>query len=177
MTVYRITVEKFMAAVQEYWTNVYHVNAQGGADTVPITNAIVAAERKVLSTAAIVTKANITLPGAGSGSVLGANIYNQAGQIAWGGEGMPLFVTARVDFTVAGSRPSRKYIRAFLAEDGVSFTTLAASYLTILQTYANDIVAVAGICDVDGQPLVSGAPKNYPQMRQLRRGSKKKVTP
>lgn len=172
MPVYRITVEKFLAAQNEYWTNVYHVNANAGEDTTPITNAIVAAERTILCAPAIITKASITLPGAGSGSVLGANVYNQEGTNV-APNPFPLFVTARVDFTVASSRPSRKYLRYVLDEGSAGITGITSGMLSALNTYAAAIVAVAGICDVDGQPLVSGSAKNALAMRQLRRGSKK----
>lgn len=176
MPTYRLTVEKYMAALNEYWTNVYHVNAESGANTVPITDALVAAERQILSTQAIITKVSITLPGDGSGAVFGANTYNLAGLLNTPNL-VPLFVVARVDFTVGGSRPSRKYLRAALDEGLMTHTTIDGSYLAVLNTYAAAIVAVSGICDVDGQAIVAGSTKPSPAMRQLRRGSKKKLTP
>jgi len=177
MAVYRLTVEKFMPTQNEYWTNVYHVNADPGADSVPVSNALVAAEKQLLYTDMIITKVSVSIPGSGSGAVLGANVYNEAGVLIANVERFPLFVVARVDFTVASSRPSRKYLRGALAEPDVNFMTIVAPVLTRLQTYANAIAAIAGICDIDGQPIVNGAPKSAPTNRQLRRGSKKKVTP
>jgi len=177
MPVYRFTVEKFYSLAGEYWTNVYYADAETGSNSFTITDALVNAEKALYTPATVVTKVGITLPGSQNATVLGANIYNVAGTGAVGAELYPLFAVARVDFSVANSRPSRKFIRAFLQENFANGLTIEAAALTRLQTYADAIVAIAGICDVDGQAIISGAPKPAVAMRQLRRGSKKSVTP
>jgi hypothetical protein len=58
----------------------------------------------------------------------------------------------------------------------MNYKALLPEPLAKLQAYANAIVA-AGVCDVDAQAFTAGAPFLMPGMRQLRRGSKKKVTP
>jgi hypothetical protein len=177
MPIFRATVEKFQAAAGEYWVNRYFVNAANLGDAAAMLPGIVDAEKALYHAGVMITKSHVDDNIEGT-EVYQTVIHNTLGIRATGGAtALPLFVVARVDFSVVGGgRPSRKYLRGMLLENDISFTTMEAGALAALQTYANNIVA-AGVCDPQGQDVISGAPWQAPAMRQLRRGSKKKVIP
>lgn len=177
MPAYRLTIEKFHSASAEYWVNRYYVNAASLADASLASNGIVDAEKACYPAGVIITKSHVD-----DDVPLTENyettVRNLAGtRTTPTGDAMPLFVVARVDFTVAGGgRPSRKYLRGVLFESDASFSTLGSGILALLSTYASS-VAASGACDPQGQDIVAGVPWNAPAMRQLRRGSKKKDIP
>lgn len=174
----RITVEKHWPAGNLYWSNVYYSNAADPVAAVPDAGAAVAAERPLYPSWITITKARIddNVPMSDVSHTL---IYNLGGlRAGQSGDPMPAWVVARVDFQVGLSgRPSRKYLRFVLHEGDTSATELNPAMLAMLQTYANAIIDAPGIVDVDGQIFNGGAPFRGPAMRQVRRGSKKKVIP
>lgn len=180
MPVYRCHIEKYHPDFGEYWTNVYHIFADNLTAAVPIMDAIVAAERPLYAATTMITKGRCD-DGVPNTDAYRTKVYNQLGtrDVSVAGQPLPLFVTARVDFSVAdGGRPCRKYLRGVVREGdsgGVNIVN-AANLITQLTAYANAIIATA-VVDPQGFQLDSGAPMTPLQMRQLRRGRKKKVTP
>lgn len=174
MAVWRVTVEKFYPTAQEYWTNVYHVNAadMDAADTAA--DAIVQAERAITDNRVTITKSRVD-DGLPNTAVWSTRIYNQLGTLDLNGADlMPLFVVARVDLEVqGGGRPSRKYLRATFSEGEATATTIHPVVQGRLANYAAALAA-AGACDPQGQAVITGSPWPMPAMRQLRRGSKKR---
>lgn len=172
-----MTIEKYRADVHEYWTNIYHLVATDVGDALTYTDSIVAAERPLYTGAVTITKGRVddALPNT---DVSAVKVFNVAGTRTPPLEhAVPLFVVARVDFTVlGGGRPSRKYLRSVFYEADISFTIIEAPVKALLQTYANAVCST-GMCDVDNQAFVVGVPFPAPAMRQLRRGSKKKKDP
>lgn len=175
MPVYRITVEKHMAAVQEYWTNVYHANVDAGNFS-SLAGELVAAELQMYPASVTITKVSIDQPGRDD-TYEQPVIFNVAGTRIIGSELMPLFVCGRVDLTYQNSRPGRKYIRAVLEERDTSITAIGGDSRSVLQTYLDRLLQIGELCDEDGDPLTGGAVFPAPTMRQLRRGSKKRRTP
>lgn len=92
---------------------------------------------------------------------------------------MPLFAVLRVDLTVVGSRPSRKYLRGVLAENNTDgpYNLVASAVTSFTNLYAAPLAGVAGLVDVDGEEITGAVVYPKVGMRQLRRGSKKKVIP
>jgi len=177
MPKYRLTVEKFMPLASEYWTNVYWCNAADLLAAMDIGNLLVAAERPITSPAVTITKVRVDdgLPNTTEGGTVMHNV--QGTRDMGGGQLVPLFVVGRVDFSViGGGRPSRKFMRGSMGEVDGDFMTLSNSYKSELQNYGNAVVT-AGVCDVDGQLFSFAAVHPTPAMRQLRRGSKKKLAP
>lgn len=178
MPVYRVMVEKHWAALNEFWTNVYYASGASLSDIATVATALVNAERPLYTAACTITKTHVddmvpdtdvfeTIPR----NLSGTRTEPTSSHLA------PLFVVARVDFAVAGGgRPSRKYLRGVLWETDFNISALESGMLTLLNTYAT-AVASSGACDPQGQDIASGSAKNAPAMRQLRRGSKKKLTP
>jgi len=176
MTV-RIAIEKFAPVNQEYWVNVYYAPGSQPSAAQTIADLIMQAERPLYVSTITITKAHIDDMTPDT-DVFQTIVYNQGGTRTGNTTDLlPFWTTARVDFSTAGGgRPSRKYLRGVLFEQDANFMTIEATMQTRLQTYADAIVA-SGACDVDGQDLSLGVARPYPQMRQLRRGSKKKDTP
>lgn len=172
----RITIEKFLPSQGEYWTNVYWADFPTPAAAIPTAEDLVTAERGIHLPAVTFTKFRID-DGTPDTEIWETQVLNLQGLASTTGEMMPLFVVARVDFTVAGGgRPSRKYLRGVLTEEVVNGFLLNAGMLTVLGSYAA-AVAAAATHDVDGQGITGGSAHPQPGMRQLRRGSKKKTTP
>jgi len=177
MAIFRLHIEKYHALSSEYWVNRYFIDAATLADAALASNGIVDAEKPLYSPDVVITKSHVddNVPNT---SNYQTTIRNLAGtRTSHAGDRLPLFVVARVDFSVAGGgRPSRKYLRGVFYEMDVSFSSIATLMLTSLNTYASS-VAASGACDPQGQDIISGAAFLSPAMRQLRRGSKKKVIP
>ena len=174
---YRVTVEKHYAAFQAYWTNIYWITAADLAAGLTQAQAIVNAEKPLYANHITITKARVDdgVPETEQFSTLVPNAVGTRATPA--GDDFPLFLTARVDFQVADNgRPCRKYLRGVLFESDSGIAVLGAGIKTILQTYATAIAATTA-CDPQGFDIVSGAPFGAPQMRQLRRGSKRPATP
>lgn len=177
MPIFRVTVEKFAPELAEYWTNRYLVTAANIAAAQAFIDPIVAAERTCLLNTFYVSKARVDdmVPNSDNYDTTSINLVGQRGGTTGA---VPLFVVARVDFDVSGGgRPSRKYLRGVLDKSDVSLLQLNPGVITALNTYADAIVAVGGVCDPQGQTFIDGVPWPAAAMRQLRRGSKKKTTP
>jgi hypothetical protein len=68
-------------------------------------------------------------------------------------------------------------LRGCLLEADIEHDKVLAARLTHAQTnFVNPMVALAGFVDVDAQTFLVGTAMAQVAMRQLRRGSKKKVT-
>lgn len=174
MPVYRLTVEKYLAAQGVYWTNVYHTNEAAGVPSSTM-NDLVAAERPLYGNGIIITKVSQDEVAVDS-NYAEPLIVNLAGTRTTANDQLPLFVVARVDLRYAASRPGRKYLRGVLWEGDMNFTQLQSGVLTLLNTYLTALLAIPTLCDADGDELTGGAVFQAPAMRQLRRGSKKKNT-
>lgn len=176
MAIYRLTVEKYMASIQEYWSNVYHVASDSGLTAGAVGGQIVAAEIQMYPSSVLITK--VSVDEVGRDDVYDQpQVFNVTGTRILGSELMPLFVCGRVDLTYQNSRPGRKYLRAVLEERDTSITSIGGDSRGSLQTYLDRLLQIDGLCDADGNPLTGGAVFTAPAMRQLRRGSKKKRTP
>lgn len=101
-----------------------------------------------------------------------------AGVISDGGAALPGYVTTRVDLGVGAGRPLRKYYRTYVGEDKIVGSVWESAYRTLVQTNIAALLALVPTwCDPQGNEATSIAVKLPIQMRQLRRGTKKPLTP
>jgi hypothetical protein len=175
--VLRCIVEKFNPAQGEFWTNVYHFGGSNPATQASVGQALANAERLLYGAHILITKFRIddAVPNTDNYHTVS---MNAAGQRTGTSEAQaaPLFVVARIDFNVAaGGRPCRKFLRVLSEPDTVG-VALQSPIITLLNSYITTCLA-QGIMDPDGNLCNSGAVWPNAAMRQLRRGSKKKVTP
>lgn len=175
MSLWKVDIQKVIGT--EYWTNVYHVEADNLADAKTIGDQIVVLEkaghtenvqfnRMRVSDVAPDTDAYVTVPLTGQGSLANA------------GEILPLWNVVRVDFFTTVGRPSRKFLRG-IVQEGYSNGTVITGGLrdTIQNQYATPLANLLGVVDVDGQPIEGGQVFATIGMRQLRRGSKRRLNP
>jgi hypothetical protein len=175
---FRMTVEKYAANQAEFWTNVYWLTGTTVNDFGPEVTAVVNAEKALYPEWVKITKVRIddATPDTDVSKAYVQNISGTRALVA-GNQWAPLFVVARVDIETATGRPSRKYLRGVLFEADFDTASLTGGITALLQSYGNALVASAALVDVDGQDFTAAAPYPAPAMRQLRRGSKRKVTP
>lgn len=175
MTLYQIDVEKRFQT--EYWTNVYHVNADTLSAASALADQIVAIEQSVHFSDVVFTKAR-TSTAAPNDTVYTTNTYNLAGLVGSTDDRLPLFNVIRVDFNVYGSRPCRKYLRCPVNEGimGPAGSVSSGWISSMLANYVNPLVTL-GIVSPNGSAITSGNVSPLVGMRQLRRGSKRRAQP
>jgi len=101
-----------------------------------------------------------------------------AGERTFVGSYLPLFNVVRVDFPAGTGRPSRKYLRLPINENEVDNGVLASGLIALINSeYGVPLGDFELFVDVDGQPIGTGIVSPKVAMRQLRRGSRRKVTP
>lgn len=172
MTRFQIDIEKIVGG--ETWTNVYHCEAASIASAITLAGQIKDAERPVHQTA--VTFVGSRVREVGSGHVGVITLFAQAGTRGPGsGQLLPLFNVSRVDFGNGTNRPARKYLRGVLLNTDVvaGFQTLAA-VVTLLNTYADTLLALSGLVDPQGRTLSGRTTFTTIAMHQLRRGNRAK---
>lgn len=180
MPVFQIDVEKTLGG--EFWTNVYYVQAGNLAQAVAAAQDVALMERSFHYSYVLFTKARVRT------TVEGDFVYetvpiNEFGQVdPLGSPHLPLFNVLRADFQVGGSRPSRKYYKLPILENnqnnGLIDPGLSADVATKLNARL-EALATAGtpLCDPQGQILQAATTFRNVGMRQLRRGSKRKLKP
>jgi len=181
MAIFQCDIEKVLNG--EYWTNVYHVEADTLAIASNMAGEIAVAERTFHLQAVQFTKARIRTATEGD-EIFVTRPLNFAGTVPVTSPIIPLFNTIRVDIQATEGRPSRKFYRGCLAEDKIDGMVVldqvrdfVAQNLDSLITGNQGGAVPVNWVDVDGQPLVALSVFQPVQMRQLRRGSRKRTTP
>lgn len=175
---FRITIEKEFQG--EFWTNVYHTGAATLADAITAGNEIVALERVIHLSNILFTKMRVDdgVPNTDNYQTATLNVFGTAPANTGETVMLPLFNVVRVDFTVAGGRPSRKYLRGCMTEQHAGARNIEASYVEFVRAnYAAPLESTVNYVDEDGNLIVGASVHPRVGMRQLRRGSKKKNTP
>lgn len=177
MPIYRATIEKHYNG--EFWTNVYHVDAGDLAGATAIANQIMLIERTMHFAFVQFTKYRVDdmVPNTQNYQTTPVNQVGANGVL---GEdaAAPLFCTVRVDFAVRSQRPSRKYYRGCLSEANMGVMRITDALRVAFNTnVATPLADLAGFVDERGNAIYEGTTYPNVQMRQLRRGSKKKVAP
>jgi hypothetical protein len=174
---YNVDIEKMLEG--EYWTNRYVVQNADLAAAVVSANMIYEYERAIHTNIVLFTKYRA------SDQVPGTDVYqvvtlNTMGLATLTTDYWPLFNVVRCDFNPeGGGRPSRKYLRLPIAEGNITTKgQLSTAWRDALKTaYVDPLVAMVAFVDVDDQALTSGSVYPFVSMRQLRRGSKRKLNP
>lgn len=162
----------------QYWTNRYLLDLDGPesvSDAMILS--VVASEKVIHSSAVGFVSARV------SDDVIGTDnfrIFPLSGvgtQPVTGGT-LPGWMTTRVDFGISFGRPCRKYYRSYVGEVAIDGHVWIAEYVASIQTTLTDLLAlIPTFCDPQGNHWQSVITKTEAQMRQLRRGSRKKENP
>lgn len=176
MALWRLVSEKYFNGT--YWSNTYVLQADNLADAVDAAQAVRNVEKTAHFNTVAFTKYRV------SDVLVDTDVYqviteNDTGDLIAGGqELLPLFNRIRVDFnTVGGGRPSRKYLCPPVAESFQASGVLVPASLGFMPGYIAGMLAIPEFVDVDGQAFSGGSYTLVVGMRQLRRGSKRKVLP
>lgn len=161
----------------EYWTNVWHVQCADVAAA--LINADILMETIAANShpTVIGNKARVSaypLSG-GQGTI---RSYNLPG-LKPNYEYLPLFNVVRIDWTPPTGRPSRKYMKFPVAEANQTNGTLSVEAVTQYQTdFVNVCLnTVNDLCDIHGRLFTDARVQALVGMRQLRRGSKRRLQP
>lgn len=171
MALYKIDSEKLMAG--EYWSNVYHTDAPDLATALTIAQDVVDAEREVHNSLITFTKIRVSEEGT---LFFQTQPVNQPGLIANPTDWLPLFNTVRVDGAVLGRRPVRKYLRVAIGEGNQSNGILSSAYLALIATQYAGAIDVLNLTNPEGLAISAWTVFPAIQMRQLRRGSRRRTT-
>lgn len=167
MTLWTVDIKKRRG--QREWSNVYTVNAPSLAAATAVGQQIVPLEKAVHmnEVAFISMEVRPQILGAGGGTVVA---LSGNGTIIPGSDLMPMFNTIRVRLQPAAGKPSQKYIRMPLEETRTTGDTIVAGTVGYVQAnYADPLIDIPGVVDVDGQPFESATVIPLVQIRQLKR--------
>lgn len=178
MPLYTVDIQKRQGT--EYWTNRWVVSAPSLGQASVLGGEIAGYEQDIHTTNVILDRHRtrplvaggdnyIIVPIGFAGAYDGGALSSQ----------IPLFNVVRVDWAVAEGRPSRKYFRTGLTETMVEGSNLVESYRAFVDARMEAMrTALAGaLVDVDGQAINSATVFPAVGMRQLRRGSKRRLRP
>lgn len=164
-------VASFKIIGTETWANVYHFSVADISTARARAASVQTLERPVHSTAVIFSGTRTRQVGVGNVGVIDLN--GLAGTSAPTGVPLPLFNCLRIDFENGTRRPGRKYLRTgFGGGDLLAPFSWAAAVITKANTFADGILALAGICDPQGRALVARVVINPVAMHQLKRGNR-----
>lgn len=172
----KLTIHK--TANGENWVNTYELQGEyNSQQAIDDAATIVAFERSIYLSNIIITHYNIS-DGVEDTDAYISTPVNLVGLVVPSSDAAPLYNTLRIDFSkLGGGRPGRKYYRGVLREDvmgafGALLPNSIAAWQTLAQAMADNTSAGG-----EGFTYVTAAVYPFAQMRQLRRGSKKKNVP
>lgn len=177
MPIYSVDIQKRLAS--EFWTNRYIVRGTDIGPALIIANNLANIESEVHST--LVSFVNVRVSDAGVSevySIIPLNFTGQRAQTAL----LPLFNTLRVDMQAATGRPSRKFYRGVLGESDINGDAVQgfAEFTDLVNALVNEFAEIEGedgLVDPQGTLLIGASLHPFVQMRQLRRGKRKRTTP
>lgn len=174
MAVWQVVIEKQLGS--EYWVNDYHIEAPDAIGASTQAGSIVAIERTVHSTLVGFTKYRIRPAGSSAqGTVYPIGLPGQNNGI---GAYLPLYNTARIDMAPASGRVGRKYLKCPVSQAAQSDGAFNSGFLSYINTnYCQPLMALGYVCKDNGDLFVTAACQPAVQMRQLRRGSKRRLQP
>lgn len=174
--VVKLDIQKYRQGL--YWTNRWLLDlASPGDVSQAMVLAVASVEQNFHATSVTIVSARVSDMVEGTDNFY---IYplNLVGGISDGGDPLPGYVTFRADMGVGPGRPLRKYWRTYVGESQIVGGVWAPAYVANAQTLLEGLmISVPTICDPQGNQWTSVAVKSNLQMRQLRRGTRKPLTP
>jgi len=173
MTLFSIDVQKTREGL--YWTNRYISDALSLAEADGVALALCNYEKQLYYNGVTINKRRVSTLAAGDVSYI-ATPMAMSGTRSISTATLPKFCTLRLDAPAGTGRPSRKFYRDVLTEadvDGDSLNSGAITAFAAIIDDLNDIVLV----DPQGEELDDWVIYPYVQMRQMRRGSRRRTEP
>lgn len=161
-----------------YWTNRWLLDAASPADvTVTMVENIAVREMNFHANTCIAVSARVSdmVPDTDNFYIYPLNFIGEQTDST---EPLPGYVTMRADFGVGPGRPLRKYWRVYIGEGHTTGGVWTSTYVDAVNTQMDLLLAaVPTICDPQGNVAITVAAKSQLQMRQLRRGTRKRTEP
>lgn len=174
MPLWKIDVQKTYNG--EYWTNRYLTNVPDILTADAVADDIIAAERIFhLSSTSFVKKRVATMVEADN-TFLSTPLLLSGLRAIGSNQPLALFNTLRIDFPAGYGRPSRKYYRGVLTEADVIGAFITGPLMPIIENGLTALYAAA-VCDPQETTLGRGVVIVPVQMRQMRRGTRRRTTP
>lgn len=183
MPIYQIDIEKHAlvgASTGEYWTNRYLVEAASLAAADTAAGLITSVERAIHTPAVGFSKRSVRDLDPTT-DIYRTTPINNIG--TFGGipaDILPAMLVVRVDLGVNVGRPSRKYYHLLVGEGSQSNGVWNPDLIDAVNSNMAILLAGeggAGLCDPQGEPILSGAAAHTCTVHQFRRGTKRKLQP
>lgn len=161
------------------WCNTYHIQASDLSEASTIAGFAAVAEQVIHQDYVLIERARVSqvVPNTDDFETLVLNIAGSRSAVSLS---LPLWNTFRVDFGVAASRPSRKYIRGPVLQVDQNGDVVQSSGLTIMASYITAISAqfsadgiAPGLVDESGNPFTAAIPHNRVVLRPLHRNRRR----
>lgn len=174
MPTHQVDIQKVLGS--EYWTNRYLLDMDSFSAAIDLQSAIITAEVALHSTLVQFDKARVSNLATEEFLVTPLGITGTRSPT----DLLPLFNTLRYDFTAATGRPSRKYYRGVLGEGDINGSAVTSTFTTfegLIEALFKENAESQGIVDPQDTLLTSAVRFPFVQMRQLRRGTRRRGTP
>jgi hypothetical protein len=176
MPLYQLDIQKEIGTY--FYTNVYHLEGSSIAGLDAVVGGIVAAERQICTPSVNFISTRVKEAGTAYGFASIRPLTGTGAYATSSAQDLPLYNTVRVDMAPGIGPLNRKYLRTGLREDMVYGTVLEPAYITAVQTlYVNTLANASELRTIRGENVVGFTLKTLVQMRQMRRGSKRKLLP
>lgn len=175
MALFNLDIQK--AIDTEFWTNRYTLDLATADPEQADIQTILLAERNITTTSVSFTSYRLSTATVGDETFFIVPV-GESGLYSGGGDRLPLFNCVRVDFTVLGTYPCRKYLRTGLTETMVAGLYLTPTYRDLVNAnYADVLAGLSSYVNPAGRSITGGAAPEEIAMRQLRRGSRRRTQP
>ena len=171
---FHIDIEKQLGS--EFWSNRYICDMNSIAQGIVLAGDIVDAERLIHSGLVTFTKFRVSDLDTELYQITTLNVQGQRSNT----DLLPLFNTLRYDLTADGGRPSRKFYRGCLGEadiNGSAVSPISTAFVDALGALFKAGVEGQGIVGPQGEFLLQVVQHPFVQMRQLRRGTRRRTQP
>jgi hypothetical protein len=175
MAIYVVDTEKELNG--EFWTNRYLIEAASLEDANTTGSQIISREIEFHYNPVLFTRYRVRDNNPGTDLFQTVPINQQGAKGLNNSQVLPLFNTLRIDFPAGVGRPSRKYYRGCLTELDINGANLDFNGVGLTIENALDQFVLYPLVDPQGSDLQRGVLWPRVQMRQLRRGSKRRTTP
>jgi hypothetical protein len=160
----------------EFISNRYFVDEPGLAEAAAIGVAIANLHAKLLPPSVKIDAIRASTPAPADNQFFTSPV-NIPGTRAATSQTMPEFCRYRVDFQIGYRRPLRKFLLVPFEEDSEGSSFTGGAVARVINDYINPLIALASVCSAEGLPVINGSLNARIGMRQLRRGSKRRLQP
>ena len=174
MPLFKVDIQKKLG--EEYWTNTYTVNESTIQAARDVGLLIVNQERNFHLNVVVFDRLRVSTPVEGDNEFIIVPLSELGRRDTFEGEVLPLFNTLAVLYGTGVGRVGRRYYRGCLNETDVFDGRVVLTLISDVGLYTQNILSF-GVAKANGTPYTTATPVREVAMRQLRRGSKRRLRP